>query len=215
MLPLPYPTLSPNNRGSAFESPPRIWDYYKYPIPLNPTEELDIYATQNSGSSETEYVATLLSDNNPTPAQVPAVQLTLNGTGRFFTAHATSSTTLTAGGWTQCQLTFDQALPAGLYSLVGARAYSATALFFRMYPAQAPLWRPGGVAVQAYDQMDPAGQRYVPDYGTHLGAWGQWLQFYQNVPPQVEFFATSADTAEEVWLDLIRISNNNSMMIPQ
>jgi hypothetical protein len=102
---------------------------------------------------------------------------------------------------------FDQALPAGYYALIGARAFSASALFFRMFPAMAPLWRPGGVAVQAYDQLDPVNQRFIPNMSDMSQGWGVWLSFYQNVPPQCEFFATAADTAEEGWFDLLYVNN--------
>jgi|SRR5580658_716712 hypothetical protein len=214
MLPYPYPALSPNNRGSAFESPPRIWDFSQAPIPLRPTEELDIYATQNSGSSETEYVGVIFSDGTltplPTAVNPPGIITNPYGPGRFFSVHWTASTTLTAGAWTQVQPTFDQALPAGYYGMIGARTYSATALFFRMFPAMAPLWRPGGVAVQAYDQLDPVNQRgFQQGYPTKMG-WGMWLSFYQNVPPQVEIWATSADTAEEGWMDLVYLGTQTT-----
>lgn len=205
--PLPYITGSPNNRGTAFESPPRIWDFSRYPIPLRPTEEFDMFATQNAGAAETEYAFAIFTDGQPNISPTPQLNVTLNGLGRFTTVHATSSTTLTAGGWTQCSLTFDQPLPPGMYNLVGARAFSATALLFRVKPVQGPVWRPGGVAVQAYDQMDPVNQRYFPEYGNAISPWGTWLQFFQNVPPFVEMFATAADTAEEFWLDLIKVSD--------
>src|SRR5260370_36201897 len=39
MLPFPYPTLDPNNRGTAFESPPRVHDLRSRNIVLAPTEE--------------------------------------------------------------------------------------------------------------------------------------------------------------------------------
>ena len=39
MLPLPYISLSPNNRGGAFESPPRAWDFSAAPVPLRLTED--------------------------------------------------------------------------------------------------------------------------------------------------------------------------------
>jgi hypothetical protein len=195
-LPFPYINLSPGNRGAAFESPPRIFDFSRAPIKLNPTEELDVYCSQNSGGSETQYVGVLFSDGMITP----------NPAGRYFTVHATATTTLTAGAFTQVSPSFDQALPAGQYALVGARCYSATGKYFRMFPAQAPLWRPGGVCVQAYDSLDPPAQRFAT-YRPELNLnWGTWLTFYQNVPPQVEFFAASADTAEEMWFDLIQIS---------
>lgn len=207
MLPFPYYTLSPNNRGSAFESPPRAWDLSRFPVGLKPTEEFDIYGTQNSGSGETQYVAVQFCDGPVQPylANVNPQSLTTNSysPGRFFIAHWTATTTLTAGAWTQVQPTFDQSLPAGYYALLGARTYSATGLFFRMFPAMAPLWRPGGACVQAYDGMDIANQRYAPAYSFMPSGWGVWLNFYQNVPPQVEVFATSADTAEEGWWDVV------------
>jgi|SRR5271170_2009370 len=192
-LPFPYPNLNPNNRGTAGESPPRIWDYSMSPFPLNPTDELDAYASQNSGGSETEYVAIQFTDNVRIP--VPA--------GQFFTAHATASTTLTAGAFTNVQPVFDTALPAGSYALVGMRVYSATAYFFQMLPASGPLWRPGGLGVQAYDQLDPPNQRYGGWAPYPQSSWGVWLTFRQNVPPSVNIFATSADTAEEFWFDLV------------
>jgi hypothetical protein len=207
MLPFPYIAQSPNNRGSAFESPPRIMDFSAWPLPLKATEEFDIFATQNATGSETEYILVQFSDGlpDPLPVQVnpPGIAAAPTTPGRFTTVHWTASTTLTAGAWTQVTPSFDQALYAGYYALVGARTYSATALFFRMFPSFGPLWRPGGVAVQAYDQMDPYNQRYINAFGGAPGGWGVWLNFYQNVPPKVEIYATSADTAEEGWFDIV------------
>lgn len=211
MQPYPYYTLSPNNRGTAFESPPRAWDMSFFPFPLRPTEELDIFATQNSGAGQTVYVAVQFTDGQriapPVPLNPPSLQQSAYVPGRFFTVHWTASTTLTAGAWTQVQPVFDQSLPAGYYALVGARAFSATGLFFRMFPAMAPLWRPGGACVQAYDGLDIANQRYQNLWQENPSGWGVWLYFLQNVPPQVEFFATSADTAEEGWFDLVYVNS--------
>jgi len=192
-LPFPYPDLAPQNRGSAFESPVRSFDFSYNPFPLNGTDEIDIYASQNSGSSETEYAALQFTDNVRIP--VP--------TGQTFTVHSTASTTLTAGSFTLVQPTFDYALPAGMYSLVGCRAFSATAVYFQMQPVMQPLWRPGGAGVQAYDQLDPIGQRLFSYGGVNVWNWGVWLSFRQNTPPGVNHFATSADTAEEYWYDLV------------
>lgn len=196
MLPWPYPVLSPNNRGTALESPPRIHDFSANPIRLNPTEEFDVFASQNSGGTETQYVLVTFSDGMKVP--VPS--------GRFFTLHWTATTTLTGAAWTQVSPTLDAALPAGQYALIGARVFSATARFFRMFPAQAPLWRPGGCAVQAYDALDPPAQRGTSYLSIPQSSWGTWLTFFQNVVPQVEIFATSGDTAEEGYFDLVQIS---------
>jgi hypothetical protein len=175
-LPYPWPSFGPVNRGSAFESPPRMFDLFKSPLNMNPTDELDVFIAQNSGGSETEYVFLSLTDGMVSSA--PG--------GRFFTVHATGTTTQTAGAFTSCTLTFDQAIPAGLYAVIGARAFAATALAFRLAPAMEPLWRPGGIAVRTYDQLDPPGQRAYHLDGQVIAPWGVWMQFYQNVPPQVD-----------------------------
>jgi len=199
MLPFPYVDLTPVNRGSAFESPPRCFDFMANPIQLNPTEELDAYFDPGN-NTETCYLGILFTDGVRTPP--PA--------GRFFTVHATASTTLTAGAMTTVTPVLDLALPASgggpqMYALIGARVFSATGLFFQMLPANEPLWRPGGVCVQAYDQLDVPGQRGYGWLNGQYPSWGQWLQFQQNVPPQVNIFATSADTAEEFSFDLVAI----------
>jgi hypothetical protein len=183
---LPYPDFVPVNVGAGlFESPVRGADWMKNPVPLSYTEEIDAFAVV--GTTHVVYTAINLCDG---PAVAPPP-------GKMFTAHATSSTTLTAGAFTTVSMTFDQALPAGIYALIGARVYSATAVIFKMIPAMGPLWQPGGIGVQAYDGLTPDGQRY--------GGWGTWLTFQQNVPPAVNLFATAADTAQEAWYDLIKV----------
>jgi len=185
-LPYPYPDLVPTNRGSAFESPVRGAFMFQYPKPMRVTEELDVFVVQNSGGSETEYVGVNFSDGPITP--VPWVG--------GFTVHCTASKTLTAGAWTTCQITPDTNLPASMYQLVGLRVMSATGLFARVFPTTSNQQaRPGCPAVQAYDQMDAPFAR--------MGASGIWFTFPQNVLPQIDVFATSADTSEDFWLDLI------------
>lgn len=201
MLPFPYPAMSPNNRGTAFESPPRCHDLRERNIMLAPTEEFDVFATQNAGAAQTPNILVGFWDGNL--AQRPV--------GKYFPVHWTASTTLTANAWTQVTPIFDQGLPAGLYAMIGARTFSATALFFRMFPAMAPLWRPGGIAVQAYDQIDPPNQRGHDILTLEGGWWGEWMRFYQNVPPSVEIYATAADTAEEGWFDLVQVSGQTSV----
>lgn len=204
-LPAPYPNLNPNNRGTAFESPPRVWDFSASPLYMNPTDELDIFASQNSGGNAIMYVAVQFTDGVKAP--VPQGQPFPGGSNSrgVMSIHWTATATLTAGAWSTVQPTLDAALPAGTYALVGARVFSASALVFQMLPAMGPVWRPGGVAVQAYDQLDPVNQRMQAQL-TYPGlGWGEWLRFRQNVPPQINIFATAADTAEEGWYDLVYV----------
>jgi hypothetical protein len=203
MLPFPYPTFSPNNRGSAFESPPRVWDLSSHPLAMKATDEFDIFATFNAAPPQTPVVGCLFTDAKPVPP--PA--------GRYFTSHWTATTTLTANSWSLVQPIFDQPLPAGFYALLGARVYSPNALFFRLFPAMEPLWRPGAIAVQNYDQFDADGQRGWDYLSGAFAPWGVWMSFYQNVPPQCEIYSTGADTIQEGWFDLVLVNSTTSFGI--
>jgi hypothetical protein len=207
MLPLPFPNFAPNNIGTAIESPAKYWDFSRAPKVLRPTETLNIFASQTSGGAETETVFVEFTDgiitNAPPISNTPAI----NGNGMFTVAHATATATLTANAFTQVTPILDNPLPAGTYALVGARVMSAKALAFRMKPIAEPLWRPGGVGVQSPDQFDPPGQRFLNPLTGVMSHWGQWLTFFQNTVPNVDIFSTAADTKQDFWFDLIKLSD--------
>lgn len=207
MLPLPYPNLAPNNIGTAIETPAKFWDWTRGPKPLRPTETFNIFASQTSGGAETETVFVQFCDGLITVAPPLATSPAINGNGMFTTLHATAAATLTANAFTQVTPIPDLPLPAGMYVLVGARVMSAGALAFRMKPINEPLWRPGGVGVQAPDQLDPPGQRYLNPLTGAISHWGVWLSFFQNTVPNVDIWSTSADTVEDIWFDVIKISD--------
>lgn len=207
-LPLPYPNLAPNNIGTVIESPAKFWDFSRAPKVLRPTETFHIFASQTAAGAETETVFVNFTDGNYVPPPAIASVPALTGNGMFTTAHATAATTLTANNWTQITPVFDSpTLPAGFYALVGARVMSAHALAFRLSPLVEPLYRPGGVAVQAADQLDPPGQRFINPLTGAISHWGTWLTFFQNTPPNVHIWASAADTVEDIWFDLIKISD--------
>jgi hypothetical protein len=117
------------------------------------------------------------------------------------TIHATASATLTALGWTAVTFALDQSLDPGTYAIIGARCFSATGMFFRVIPNMgASVYRPGSTMVQAYDGAEIGKAR--------RGGWGEWLRFATTNLPQIEVFATSADTAEELWLDIYQVSTS-------
>lgn len=207
MLPLPYPNLSGNNVGTATQTPATVWDFALAPKPLRPTETFNIFASQTSGGAETETVFTQFTDGIVTPAPPLATAPALNGNLMFTVAHATAATTLTANAFTQVTPVLDNALPAGQYALVGMRVVTAHALAFRIAPINEPLWRPGGIACQAPTDLDWPNQRYVNPLTGRVSPWGVWVTFFQNTVPNVQIFATAADTAEDMWFDLIKISD--------
>lgn len=207
MLPLPYPNLASNNVGTAMNSPAAVWDFSRSPKPLRPTEQFNIFASQISGGAETETVFVQFTDGIVTPAPALATAPALNGNGMLTTVHATATTTLTANAFTQVTPILDLPLPAGFYALVGARVMSAKAIAFRLAPINEPLWRPGGTAVQAATDLDYPGQRFINNLTGTMSHWGVWLTFFQNTVPNVQIFSTAADTKEDMWFDLIKISD--------
>jgi len=180
--------IEPVNIGTAWESPPRLRDFSQRPVPLAMSEEWDLFAA-NSGAGAVVENGFLWSSNgvlDPFPAK------------KIVQIRWTAAVTLTANAWSLIQLTLAQPLYPGMYAIVGSHMKSATALAHRFVPAGNPTgqsWRPGGISIQAGDSLDHPGQRQ--------GLWGKWLDFTNVTVPQMEVFATAADTSEEGIIDIV------------
>lgn len=174
------------NVGTVLENPVRFHDFTANPYQLDINEEIDAYCVQSNAGAQQEYIAACFSDGPLRPVQ-----------GKIQTMHATGATTLTANAWTAVPLTLDNGLDGGQYAIVGMSAFSAGALFARVIPRGNSAYRPGVPAAQARDQSIPANWRY--------GGWGEFVRFPNTAVPQIEFFSVSADTSEEVYLDLIKV----------
>ena len=181
----------PVNIGTVVESPPRLDDFSMKMIPAAVTEEWDMFAAQNNAmNSETETAILFSSDGNIAP--IPP--------RKIVQIHWSASISLVKNTWSLIQMTLAQPLASGMYALVGARCLSAGAIAFRFVPSggvSATTNRPGGVAVQAEDQLDWPRQR--------RGGWGTWLQFTNTTVPQIEVFSLSNDTSEEGDVDIVPI----------
>jgi hypothetical protein len=179
----------PINLGTAWESPPRLDDLSMKPIPLAMSEEWDAFAAQDDAMDEEDIYAFLWSSNG---------QLDAYPAKKIVQIYWNASITLVEGSWSLIQMTMAQPLYPGQYAIVGARCKSAGALAFRFVPAgnpQGQAWRPGGIAVQADDQLDWPRQRRA--------GWGKWLDFTNVTVPQIEIFSISADTSEAGIIDIV------------
>lgn len=206
-LPLPYPDFDGNNVGTLVNSPVTFWDFARSPKVMRQTETLNVFASQIAAGAETETVFVQFTDGQITPAPPVSQTPTLTGIGMFTVVHATATTTLAANAFTQVTPVLDLPLPAGQYALVGMRVKTAGCLAFRIAPINDPLWRPGGVGVQTNTALDYPGQRFINPLNGYVSHWGVWLTFFQNTVPNVQIFSTSADTQEDIWFDLIKISD--------
>ncbi|MDD4985361.1 MAG: hypothetical protein PHQ43_06165 [Dehalococcoidales bacterium] len=116
--------------------------------------------------------------------------------GEVFTVKATSATTLVAYQWHLCPLTLSQQLEAGRYAIVGMRAEAAGAIAARLV-IPGSEFRPGVIACDAGGD-DGAGL-------FREGRFGLFGEFEHTFIPQVEFLSASADTAETVFLDVVKV----------
>lgn len=178
--------FSPLDIGAEPTSNPRIIDYINNPVPLTAGEGLRALVAEGAAGAERETVLAWLTNGlDAAPA------------GRVETIRCTSTTTLTAFSWSLCELTLSQQLEAGRYAIVGMSAFSTGAIAARLViPGSA--YRPG---VIAFDAESDFGTTYA-----RRGELGNWGEFEHVFPPQVEFLSVSADTAETVYLDVVKVA---------
>lgn len=185
----PFIDIVPCNIGAAFESPVRFADWKHNPLQVFSNEELDVFATQQAAGAEVETIGVWFTDGvyPPKPA------------ANNLTVHATATATLSALAWTAVTFVLDTQLDPGTYVIVGGRCFSATGLLWRCIPnSGGQVFRPGMTMVQTKDALD---HKYARN-----GELGAWMTFATTNLPKFELFATSADVAEELWLDMIMLS---------
>lgn len=178
--------VEPADLAAEPGSPPAFHDLFENPIPLVASEAINTLMAEDAAGASRVTALVWFSSGPVTPV-----------TGKIQTVRATGATTLGASVWTNCALTFSQTLPAGRYQVVGMRAQSAGAQAARLV-VPGFSWRPGCIGCDADGDIDPPRLRY--------GRAGVWCEFDHDAPPTVDFLSVSADTAEVVHLDLIKIA---------
>jgi hypothetical protein len=176
-------TISPLNVGAEPLSPTPFADMSENPIPLVVSEALRARMRGSETAAEYKVMLLLLTRGPIAPVKAP-----------YRTIRATSSTTLTPYAWTNGSLSFDQTLPAGNYQVIGMRAQSAGLIAARLVFPGYP-WRPGVIGFDSISDVEPLRFRF--------GNMGVFGTFRHDAPPTVDFLSSSADTSEEVWLDLV------------
>jgi hypothetical protein len=182
--------IHPRQRGSSLFTPgnPTIF-LPPVPIPLTPTEELSALAAEDAAGASAVYVLVALG-----PATQPAVP-----SGQLRIIRATGTTTLTPNVWTTVTVTPEQSIEPGTYELIGFIANSASAIAARAI-ITGQVWRPGLPAISGSEatamtfNRNPLQELMFEPMGTFD---------HQNFP-QFQFLATGADTAETVYLYVIK-----------
>ena len=160
--------------------------YENNQLNLDPIDEIAIEVSNNLASSTEVTIAGLFLEMSNTP--IPS--------GPSFTIRATSAFTATNGAWTSGAITFDQVLPAGRYAVIGLRVIGLNLVFGRLiFPGG--QYRPGTIASDDVSQSDGNLVRQ--------GNCGLLGEFDSVAQPQIEIFSNGANTAQTVFMDIIRI----------
>lgn len=187
----PFIDIVPVNRLVSPTSLIRFTDFTNAPLQVKSNEELDFFGAQNSGGAVYLNAIVQFCDGPIRPA----------ASTNAITVHATASATVTAHAWTAVTFALDTSLDPGTYSIIGMRCYSATGIVARLIPnSGSQTYRPGVPMINDYSSADWEYARY--------GTCGQLITFATTALPQVELYCSAADTAEELWLDLVQVSNS-------
>jgi len=117
--------------------------------------------------------------------------------GDITTIRASSTVTCVAGSWVLGALTLEQDLPAGRYSVVGVDVIGATAQAMRLRFAGGG-YCPGVLVQQA------AGQFFLDSF--RMGQMGEYGQFENSLPPQIDVLGTAGAVTLTIFLDIIKVS---------
>lgn len=179
------PRILPLNLGDGPITEPRVADYRQNPFRVKGLEELAAEIGTTGAGPSNAVVAVALARGPLTPAP----------SGDIYTLHGSSVTAVVANAWTQLTVTFDDTLPQGTYTCVGAVVQSATAILSRII-FDDQVDRPGSVGMLTLTAR--------PSKLFLKGGLGAWGRFTSNRFPNVEVFAGAADAAHEVFIDFVR-----------
>lgn len=118
-------------------------------------------------------------------------------TGPVYPLRVTSTTAAVANVWSTIALTFEQALPAGNYAVVGGELQSTNGIAFRLIFDVQPF-RPGYLMHSAITQRNA--------FETYEWPFGVWGNFRTTNLPRCQVLCNGADAAFEGYLHCVRLA---------
>lgn len=180
------PFIRPINTDIVPGNLPSVADYRDNPFRLRALEEIQLLGTQTTGGAAVAVGIATVARQGLTP--MPS--------GDIYTMRGTGATTAVAGAWTQVAVTWQDTLPQGIFAVVGANFIGTTALAGR-FILEDQVDRPGAIGTSAADlNVSPIFLK---------GGLGIWGRFNSNRMPNVEFLCNAADTAQEIYMDIVRV----------
>lgn len=169
------------------DSPAKITDYRRNPIGLETGESLTTILNSNPTAAADQSVLVWLADGPIAVVEGQAIH----------SVRCTGAITAVAGSWTNGAIAFTQTLAVGNYAVVGMRAQGATLIAARLV-FRGSGNRPG--CIGADTETDDDGGFF------RRGNFGIFGEFHSTVPPTLDVLCNDADTAQELILDLVKLS---------
>lgn len=181
---LPY--IAPLNTGVTSPSPPNIAIYGDFGPRPQPTDEVSVEATHTDAAPQIQFALMWFKFGG---RQVP--------TGMIYRLRFTAAITGVIGSWASGAIVLDQNVPSGNYAIVGMDVFGTNLLAARLIFTGGG-WRPG---VQARNAVGS-----VPDKMWLSGRMGVFGEFDNTAIPQLEIYVEAANSAQEGYLDVVKIS---------
>ncbi len=182
------------NVSAEPSNPPNINEMFEQPLRLKNGEALAFDSVNAAGGAEQNHVLAWLG-YGMMPTDSPPSDLVVRPM-RF-----TGVATLVANTWSPVSPSFTYQPPAGVYGIVGMRASSLGCVAARIVPQDGGA-RPGVIGNDAASDLDFRLFRQG-----RLGNGQIWATFSDLTPPIFEFLSVSADTAETIILDVVRLGD--------
>lgn len=195
LLRVGYPSIRPV-QAAALGAPqvdPNLMTMLDSPLLLRSSEAVGIDAAASSGATAAIALMWLADKLDPVPP------------GESFWLRFTSTTApTTAFAWTVISPVYDQAIPSGVYAVIGMEFFSTTAIAARIvFPGS--VLRPGVLAQQGSSAGLARTHRIF-----YEGALGVYGTFQTNSPPNVEVITglgTDAAGSVDGYLRVVRIGD--------
>lgn len=185
------PYIRPIEQAAVPGDNPHFADYHSEPFEINPDEQLAIEATSGIAMGSENFTALIGIARGPLQP-IPS--------GPIWTLRGTATTTLTANAWSDLTVTWNNQLPGRNFAVVGLQVQSTGCQAARLsFPESGQVWRPGCIGMTSLANEVPSLFRKG-----NLGfVWGTFNGFAM---PNVQVLSNSADTSEEIYMDIMPIS---------
>lgn len=189
--------IRPFNLSATVPTDYNLCDYRPKSVKFNTYENINVQTSNSAGgATDDQFVILHFGDGN---YAMP--------TGKYLKMRLLGSTTVVADAWNSVTLVPDESLPTARFAIIGLEVVGATGICARLdIPGWAPggkIMHPGCVPLPTIGLKQP-----VPLYNFPFGNIGE---FTNQTIPRLDYYSNAADTAQQVWLDIVQLTNISAM----